>query len=163
MNNDNPKLNCRISGLHNYSPIILVLDKELKINKNSYVVNNSKNKKTFVFYSKDNPRKIKFLKSKGLKLIKSKIDNNNIDLDFVINLAYKNGISSIIVEGGKLLIQSFINKKLFNTFYLFQSDKIIAKKNNIDVKKLKKNIEFSFKNKKIVDRYLDKDQIYKYY
>ena len=42
-------------------------------------------------------------------------------------------------------------------------DMIIAKKNNIDVKKLKKNIEFSFKNKKIVDRYLDKYQIYKYY
>jgi len=104
------------------------------------------------------------LKFKGIKLIKSKLDNNNnIDLNYVINFAYKNDVGSIIVEGGKNLTQSFISKKLFNKFYLFQSDKKISEKGNINISKLKKSIEISFKNKKIVDTYLDKDQIYKYY
>ena len=139
------------------------MDKDLKISKSSFIVKNPKRSKTFIFYVNSNIKKIKFLKSKGIKLIKSKLDNNNIDLNYVINFAYKNDVGSIIVEGGKNLTQSFISNKLFNKFYLFQSDKKISEKGNINISKLKKSIEISFKNKKIVDTYLDKDQIYKYY
>ena len=163
LNNDNPQLNCRISGLYKHSPIIFILDKNLKINKNSFIIKNPKRSKTFIFYVNSNIKKIKFLKSKGIKLIKSKLNNNNIDLNYVINFAYNNGVGSLIVEGGKNLTQSFVSKKLFNEFYLFQSGKKISQKGNININKLKKSIEISFKNKKIVDTYLDKDQIYKYY
>ena len=163
LNNDNPQLSCRIPGLYKYSPIIFILDKDLKINKNSFIIKNPKRCKTFIFYVNSNIKKIKFLKSKGIKLIKSKLDNNNIDLNYVINFAYNNGVGSLIVEGGNNLTQSFISKKLFNEFYLFQSGKKISQKGNININKLKKSIEISFKNKKIVDTYLDKDQIYKYY
>jgi len=163
LNKDNPQLTCRIPGLYKYSPIIFILDKNLKINKNSFIIKNPKRSKTYIFYVNSNIEKIKFLKSKGIKLIKSKLDNNNIDLNYVINFAYNNGVGSLIVEGGNNLTQSFISKKLFNEFYLFQSDKKISKKGNINISKLKKCIEISFKNKKIVDTYLDKDQIYKYY
>ena len=163
LNKDNPQLTCRIPGLYKYSPIIFILDKDLKINKNSFIIKNPKRSKTFIFYVNSNIKKIKFLKSKGIKLIKSKLDNNNIDLNYVINFAYNNGVGSLIVEGGNNLTQSFISKKLFNEFYLFQSGKKISQKGNININKLKKSIEISFKNKKIVDTYLDKDQIYKYY
>ena len=164
LNKDNPQLTCRIPGLYKYSPIIFILDKDLKINKNSFIIKNPKRSKTFIFYVNSNIKKIKFLKSKGIKLIKSKLDNNNnIDLNYVINFAYNNGFCSLIVEGGNNLTQSFISKKLFNEFYLFQSAKKISQKGNINISKLKKCIEISFKNKKIVDTYLDKDQIYKYY
>ena len=40
INNDNPKLTCRLNGLENFSPIKIVLDKNLKINMNSYIINN---------------------------------------------------------------------------------------------------------------------------
>ena len=164
LNKDNPQLTCRIPGLYKYSPIIFILDKDLKINKNSFIIKNLKRSKTFIFYVNSNIKKIKFLESKGIKLIKSKLDNNNnIDLNYVINFAYNNNVASIIVEGGKNLTQSFISKKLFNEFYLFQSGNKISQKGNININKLKKSIEISFKNKKIVDTYLDKDQIYKYY
>ena len=163
LNKDNPQLTCRISGLYKHSPIIFILDKNLKINKNSFIIKNPQRSKTFIFYVNSNIKKIKFLKSKGIKLIKSKLDNNNIDLNYVINFAYNNGVGSLIVEGGKNLTQSFVSKKLFNEFYLFQSGKKISQKGNININKLKKSIEISFKNKKIVDTYLDKDQIYKYY
>ena len=139
------------------------MDKNLKINKNSFIIKNPKRSKTFIFYVNSNIEKIKFLKSKGIKLIKSKLDNNHIDLNYVINFAYNNGVGSLIVEGGNNLTQSFISNKLFNEFYLFQSAKKISQKGNINISKLKKCIEISFKNKKIVDTYLDKDQIYKYY
>ena len=42
LNNDNPQLTCRISGLDKYSPIIFILDKDLKINKNSFIIKNPK-------------------------------------------------------------------------------------------------------------------------
>ena len=50
INNDNPKLTCRLNGLENFSPIKIVLDKNLKINMNSYIINNSKKIDTFIFY-----------------------------------------------------------------------------------------------------------------
>ena len=49
LNKDNPQLTCRISGLYKYSPIIFILDKDLKINKNSFIIKNSKRSKTFIF------------------------------------------------------------------------------------------------------------------
>ena len=39
-------------------------------------------------------------------------NNNNIDLNYVINFAYNNGVGSLIVEGGKNLTQSFVSKKI---------------------------------------------------
>ena len=52
VNQDNPILNCRIDGLDKYSPIRIILDKNLKINKNSIILKTSKNYKTFIFYNK---------------------------------------------------------------------------------------------------------------
>ena len=52
--------------------------------------------------------------------------------------------------------------KFFKKWYN-EKDANKLKKGNININKLKKSIEISFKNKKIVDTYLDKDQIYKYY
>ena len=102
------------------------MDKDLKINKNSFIIKNPKRSKTFIFYINSNIKKIKFLKSKGIKLIKSKIDNNNnIDLNYVIKFAYKNDVGSIIVEGGKNLTQSFISTKSYSINFIYS--KVIEK------------------------------------
>ena len=45
LNTDNPKLNCRILGLSNYSPKRIILDKNLSIKKKSYVFQNFNKKK----------------------------------------------------------------------------------------------------------------------
>ena len=54
INNDNPKLNCRIDGLENFSPIKIIIDRDLKIKQNSYVLNKSKFQKTIIFHNSKN-------------------------------------------------------------------------------------------------------------
>ena len=39
-NDDNPKLNCRIDGLNKFSPSVAILDKNLNIKKNSFLILN---------------------------------------------------------------------------------------------------------------------------
>ena len=45
VNADNPKLNCRINGLNNFSPYVAILDKNLSIKTKSFLVLNAKKNK----------------------------------------------------------------------------------------------------------------------
>ncbi len=51
INKDNSKLNCRINGLERFSPIRIIIDKDLKINMSSYVIKSSNKIKTFIIYN----------------------------------------------------------------------------------------------------------------
>ena len=48
INDDNPKLNCRVDGLRIFSPQIAILDKNLMLKK-SFIINNAK-KLTPIFF-----------------------------------------------------------------------------------------------------------------
>ena len=134
INTDNPLLNCRINGLEKNSPIIIILDKNLKTKINSKIVNNKKNK-TIIFYNKFNAQKINTFKKNGIKIIKTSLNShNNLDLTKILIKTKKLGFSRIFVESGKNLSTSFLKNNLVNEFKLFIS-------NN----KLKKNGTGSFK------------------
>ena len=65
INNDNPKLTCRISGLEKFSPTRIIIDKDLKINLNSYIIKNSIKPKTIILHNSKNAVKINNLKKKA--------------------------------------------------------------------------------------------------
>ena len=141
-NTDNSKLSCRINGLENHSPRRLIIDKELKINKKSPIINDDKKNSTIIFHSSRDKRKINLLRSKGIKLSYIELDQYNmINLKKVFKKAYNNDIGSIIIEGGMALTKSLLRDKLINEFYLFKSKKNLGKfgKNNISNFKKKNN------------------------
>ena len=163
VNQDNPILNCRIDGLDKYSPIRIIVDKNLKINKNSIILKTSKNYKTFIFYNKVS-QKLFFLKKKGVKLILSPLDTNgNIDLAFVLKEIKKRKIHYLLVEGGKMLTNYFVNKKYFKEFYLFKTNSNLKKsKNSINISDIIKKLSVLFNSKKKLKINLDSDNIIKY-
>ena len=164
INSDNPKLNCRIDGLQKFSPVKIIIDKNLKIKLNSYIINNSLNSKTIIFHNSKNFKKIKTIRNKGVKLIYFAVNNNKeFNLEKVFKKIYNLGIYTLLVEGGKNLTYSFISKKIFNEFYLFKSNKIINNKDKIDVLDIKKLLKKEFKNKNFINTYLDKDKLMHYY
>ncbi len=163
INDDNPKLNCRIYGLNKFSPKIAILDKNLKIKKNSYLINNAKKNRTFLFYNKDNKSTIKYLKSKGVVVIKTPTFENNLDLKYILKKLYKFEISSIIVEAGKLLTLSLLNNNFLNEFYLFISSEKLNKRGTLKIKNIKTNLSKKFKNFKLDETFLDKDNLIHYY
>ena len=164
INSDNPKLSCRIRGLEKFSPTKIVIDKDLKIKKNSHLVNNAPFNKTIIFYNKKKISKIKFLKNKGIKLIYFNVEKNSyFDLKKILKKIYNLGIHYVLVECGQALINEMIVKNLINEFYLFKSNKNLNYKDKINVINIKKNLNKKFKNKNYVNTYLDKDKLIHYY
>ena len=81
LNNDNPKLNCRLKGYENFSPIRVIVDKKLSINLKNHIFKSAKKNNTIIFHNSFNFSKIKILKKKGINLIKLRLNNTkNFDL-----------------------------------------------------------------------------------
>jgi diaminohydroxyphosphoribosylaminopyrimidine deaminase/5-amino-6-(5-phosphoribosylamino)uracil reductase len=128
LNKDNPRLNCRLKGMENFSPKRIILDNELNSNMNSYIFKSSNNKNTLIFYNKADESKIYKFKRKGIILIKSKIDRNNkFDIKEILKKLYNFGCRNLLIEGGNDLTNFLIKNKIFNKFYLFKSPKNLSK------------------------------------
>ncbi len=164
INTDNPKLNCRLNGLEKFSPNVVVIDKNLKIKINSYVIKNSIKNRLIIFHSSKNISKIRLLKNRGVKLIYQNVNNNqNFNLRKISQKLYSLGLHRILVETGKNLMTNFLNENLLNEFYFFKSDKIISNRDKINISSLVKMINKNYKNKKKINTYLDKDILTHYY
>ena len=128
LNKDNPKLNCRLKNLENFSPKRVILDNNLNTKINSYIIKSSNKKNTIIFYNKADKSKISKFKRKGIGLIKSKIDRNNrFDIKVILKKLYNSGCRNLLIEGGNDLTNSLIKNKIFNRFYLFKSPKHLSK------------------------------------
>ena len=160
LNQDNPKLDCRLKGFNQFSPKRIILDNNLETNINSHIFRTANKNNTIIFYNNVNKKKITLFKKKGIQLIKSNLTKNSyFDLKLVLKKLYKIGIRNILVEGGDDLSSSFLKNKLFNEFYLFKSpkslSKLVAYKDFNCFKYLSKN----YKNKKKINTLLGKDSI----
>ena len=163
LNNDNPKLDCRLKNLHKFSPKRIILDKNLDINFKSRVFKSIKKNNTIIIYNRGPLKKILKLKKKGVILIRMNLTNNGkFHLKLLLRKLYLNNVRNLLVEGGSKLSRSFLKLKLFNEFYLFKNNKkdpLISnfiKFNDFDL--LKK----IFRNKKKVNNKLNKDKIFWY-
>ena len=162
INIDNPKLSCRIYGQEKFSPIKIIIDKELKIKKKSYVISNSD--QTIIFHSSKNKSKLNFLKSSNVKTYFIKKDKDNL-LNFldILKKIYKLGITSVLIESGPIFLSHLLKLDIINEFYLFKSDIKISKIKAINVNNIIKLLEDSYKFTKKVNTYLDKDTLLHYY
>ncbi len=128
LNKDNPRLNCRLKGVKNFSPKRIILDNNLNTKTNSYIIKSSNNKNTLIFYNKADKSKISKFKRKGIILIKSKVDRDNrFDMREILKKLYNFGFRNLLIEGGNDLTNSLIKNKIFNKFYLFKSPKNLSK------------------------------------
>ena len=160
LNIDNPKLDCRLKGYEKFSPIRIILDKKLDINHNSNIIKSAKNKNTIIFHNSSNHQKIKILKKKGITLIKSHLNNNGLfDLNKIIKRLFGLGVRHLLVEGGDKITKNLIKNKLIDTFYLFQSPKILSKNNEYQSFTSLKILDKNYKKKYKFASKLAKDNI----
>ena len=160
LNQDNPKLNCRLDGLNKFSPKRIIIDNNLEMNINSYIFRTADKDNTIILYNNASKQKITLFKKKGIKLIKSNITKKGyFDLKLVLKKLYKNGIRNILVEGGDELSASFLKNKLFNEFYLFQSSKNLSKLVAYKDFNCFKDLSQKYKNKKKINTPFGEDSI----
>lgn len=119
---DNPVL----AGTQN-EPKRIILDSYLKVSLDSKVFRNAN---VFVATTKKAPiKKIKILEKRGInfKIFNpTKSEPDKIPLIPLLDFLAGNGVSSILVEGGGEIFNSFINENLVNKFYWFIAPKIIG-------------------------------------
>ena len=128
LNTDNPKLNCRLKNYESFSPIRIILDKNLEINLNSNIFKTSKENNTIIFYKSSNNLKINILKKKGINLIKLKLNSGkNFDFKIIFKKLYLLGIRNLLIEGGDKLTKNLLKSDLIDCFYLFKSPKNLLK------------------------------------
>ena len=160
LNKDNPKLNCRLSGLERFSPKRIILDNNLNTKINSYIFNTANKENTIIFYNNASIHKVTLFKKKGIKLIKSNLTKKKyFDLKIILKKLYKIGIRNILVEGGNDLSGSFLKDKILNQFYLFKSPKVLTKSSNYkDFNQIKYLIQ-NYKIKSKINNKLTQDKI----
>lgn len=164
LNIDNPKLNCRLNGYEKYSPKRIILDKNLNIDMNTYIIKSVKNNNTIIFHHSSNHSKIQNLKKRGITLIKSKLNiEKKFDIKIILRKLFSQGIRNLLVEGGDKITKNMLQNRLIDQFYMFRSSKNLSKtkkyviftSNNILNKKYKVKLTISSKLAK------DKITIYK--
>ena len=109
---DNPSLTVRMCEGKN--PIRLVIDKSLSLDNNYNIFDD--NAETLVFNN---------IKSDIVSnTIYIKTDFNNL-IEEILNELYKRNILSLIVEGGAITINSFIENNLYDEIRLFTTEKVL--------------------------------------
>ena len=160
LNKDNPKLNCRLKSMKNFSPKRIILDNNLNSKTNSYVIKTSKNGNTLIFYNKAKKSKISKFKRKGIILFKSKIDRDNrFDMREILKKLYNFGCRNLLIEGGNDLTNSLVKSKIFNKFYLFKSPKNLSKSSEYIKFTGMKTLNQKYKTKINLNLNLRKDRI----
>ena len=111
---DNPSLTARL--WEGNQPLRLVLDRNLRLPKNLSVF--MENNKTVVFTEKE------MLNTKSTEYLK--IDFKNLHAELLTHLYQKN-IQSVIIEGGRQTLQSFIDLNLWDEARVFEGDTLLVK------------------------------------
>lgn len=137
---DNPKLNVRSWSGQN--PIRIVLDRSLRISKNSNVLDGSV--KTIVIYDKNIE-----LNNKGFQSFENTIFEQadfsslgKLKASVICQILHKHNIQSLIVEGGTQTLQTFIDENLWDEALVFVGN--VAFEKGIKAPVLNKN--YSEKN-----------------
>ena len=160
LNEDNPKLNCRLDGLHKFSPKRIILDNNLEMNISSYIFRTANKDNTVIFYNKADKTKVSVFKKKGILLIKSNLlKKKDFDIRSILKKLYILGCRNLLVEGGNILSKYIIKNKLFNEFYLFRSPKNLSKLVAHKEFNCFKDLSQKYKNKKKINTQLGKDSI----
>jgi len=128
LNKDNPKLNCRLKGLESFSPKRIILDNKLNSKLNKYIITSANKKNTIIFYNEASKATILNFKKKKILLIKSRLDKNkNFDFQDILKKLFKMGCRNLLIEGGGILTNNLLKKRVFNEFYLYKGQRVLSK------------------------------------
>jgi len=123
---DNPLLTVR--EVKGKSPLRIVLDTNLNIPLDAKILNKDLPGDTIIVTAKDvDLKKVSILKNNGIKLLQvKKDDKGKIDLFDLFYSLGRQGISSILVEGGGEVVYSLLKKRMVDRLILFIAPKIIG-------------------------------------
>lgn len=125
---DDPKLTARIPG-NGKNPIRIILDSHLRTPLDAQVINDN-GAPTWIITTKNvSADKIQQFSNKNVTVLV--LDANTIEIPDILSLLGKNGISSLLVEGGYTIHNSFIHLKKINQLITYISPQLIGGENGL--------------------------------
>lgn len=118
---DNPSLTTRLKDTENSrDPVRIVLDSSLTTPLSSNIYNQDSDAGTIVICSR-NVEEIKkhSFENQGVRVITVNADSKGLNLNQVLSVIGKEGICSVLVEGGASLHGSLLREQLYDYAYLF--------------------------------------------
>lgn len=114
---DNPSLDCRIEGLAEYSPLKIILARELNFDPN---LNIFKNPERTIILTTSNK---KFDLAKTIICLEK---NGKIDLEDALKKLCQIGVNSLLVEGGGMVATEFLHANLVDELVWMQNKRIVG-------------------------------------
>ncbi|CAN1497792.1 RibD Pyrimidine reductase, riboflavin biosynthesis [Flavobacteriaceae bacterium] len=132
---DNPTLTVR--DWVGKNPIRIVIDRNNKISKESHIFDNQA--QTIVFSNLEIQSEVAHIKY-------IKIDFNKNSTEQIVTILYENQIQSVIIEGGRHTIQSFIDSNIWDEARVFQGDVYLENGTKAPILNTKKHTKQTIKN-----------------
>ena len=145
---DNPLLNCRLDGMANRSPDVVILDRYLKINKNYKIFQNNFKNKMYI-YSIDDSYNGSYETKKLSTTIVDKNLNNKDYFNFIFTDLASKGINNLLIEVGAKLSTILLSLNLIDSLIIYRSGKIIGNDGLPFINDLNNNCIEKLKNYKI--------------
>ena len=155
VNDDDSLLNCRITGLEHLSPSRVIIDKDLKLNKNLKIFTTSNQIQTYVITNNKDKKKENFLKSKKIKIIRLKLKKNTISYKDILMELKKRGFSRILCESGAYTATNLLKNNLVNNIYVFMSQKKLGNNGKNSFKSQISHLKINKKNELKVNLFGD--------
>jgi diaminohydroxyphosphoribosylaminopyrimidine deaminase/5-amino-6-(5-phosphoribosylamino)uracil reductase len=122
---DNPMLDCRISGLEEYSPKRVIVAGNINFDEELKIFQTAKNIPTIILtYEQDYD--FTNLKNLGVEVIFCQKINDQIDLKNALQKLYESGINSVLVEGGQNLATQLLKENVIDELIWIRNRKIIG-------------------------------------
>ncbi len=121
---DDPSLTVRHTS-RTKNPIRVVLDKTLKIPEDTFLVRSAKEVPLWIMHGKGvSKKKVVRLQEKGIRLFEISEDGTNLDILEILKVLGKEGINSLLVEGGSEVMGSFFASSSVDEICFFYAPKI---------------------------------------
>jgi diaminohydroxyphosphoribosylaminopyrimidine deaminase/5-amino-6-(5-phosphoribosylamino)uracil reductase len=126
---DNPQLTIRHPEWQNKLFYRIVLDTQNTLAKDRCVFNQSGNSPLIIFSSDSAANRVK--KTDNHYFVSA--DDNGLNLNEIMAVLYRLSISSVLVEGGGKLHNSFLQKKMFDEMILFTEEQCLGGKTSVEL------------------------------
>ena len=142
---DNPKLDCRIKDLEKYSPIKIIINRDLNLPISLQVLN-SDIQKTIIFSSCCDKRKINKYTSVNNKIIS--LQDSKFNLTNILEILADLGISDLLVEGGSMTSSYFLEEDVVDKLIIYKGNMIIGNHgiDSFNISNVNKKIKYSIKD-----------------
>ena len=157
INKDNSLLNCRIKGLNNFKPDLVIIDRKLRLKKNLALYSLAKKRKTYLFTTSNNSKKISFLKKRNIRVIKLNSLLTNDDFLNLFRKLFQIGKRRVLIESGLIFLNQLLKINFINNLYIFKSNTKLksngfnnSKKNLIKNLKILKQVNVNLNNDKLL-------------